>query len=329
MSVTWDKEKGRWRFKFRRVINGKKFTASRLLPEGWARSRAETYDRQETARLYAEASGIEQPGRLIDEAVELYLANKKDLRNYDKLMQDLILLLPWYEGKTLDQLPDISKEYGDNSKRKPKDRLAPATIRNRLAYLRAAVRYAYKYHNVGDRDYTDKMVFPTVRNEKQIYKGRKDVLRLMRKCRDLETRAIIKIAFYTGLRWRSEILKLTRKSIQGDLFVLGVTKNGRPHTTPIHPRLHVYLKRIPFKRHDRTYYEYFEKAREAAGMPDVVMHTMRHSFASEMLTKHGATLKQVAELLNHSSLQASNRYAHFDVEGKRELISRMGKKATK
>lgn len=233
--------------------------------------------------------------------------------------------MPHFEGRPLQDLQEISKAYGDNSKRKAKDKLAPATIRNRLAYLRAAVRYAYKVHNYGDRDYTDKMVFPTVKNERHVYKDRADVLRLMRACKDLETRAIIKIAFYTGLRWRAEILTLTKKNIKGDLLDLGTTKNGKPHMMPIHSKLNVYLKRIPFLKHDRQYYKHFEAAREVAGMKEVVMHTMRHSLASELLTKHGANLRQVAEVLNHSSLQATNRYAHMDVKGRRELINRMGK----
>lgn len=321
MSIEWEKAKARWRFKYRRIINGKKYRASRLLPEGWSRSRAEAYDRQETARLFAEASGIEQPQRLIDEAVQVYLENKKHLKNYKKMMGDLVLLMPEYEGKPLDALPEMSKAFAKNS-----PHLAAATIRNRLAYLRAAVRYAYRFHDIGDRDYTEKMVFPSVSNERHVYRDRKEVLRLMRACKDLESRAIIKIAFYTGLRWRSEILTLTKRSIKRDLFYIGDTKNGEQHTVPIHPRLNVYLKRIPFAKHDRTYYEHFKNAREAVGMGDTTMHTLRHSFASEMMIEHGADLRQVAMLLNHKSLQASKRYTHLSVDGKRKLMAKFGMK---
>jgi len=324
MPIKWEKnagKAGRWRYEFNRLINGQRIRTSRLLPEGWTRSRAETFDRQETARIYAEASGIEQPKRLIEEAVQIYLENKTHLANFAKMRQEFVLLHPWYAGRALDDVPQVSQMYA-----KDNPHFAPATIRNRLAYLRAAIRYAYKKHSIGDRDYTDRMEFPTVNNERHVYKERAEILRLARACKDLETRAIIMIAFYTGLRWREGILRMTRKNIRGDLFDLGRLKNGKPHMVPIHPKLNVYLKRIPFEKHDRTYYKHFEEAREAAGMPEVTMHTMRHSLASELLSKHGANLRQVAEILGHTSLQATSRYSHFDVDGKRELLNKMGRK---
>jgi integrase len=323
MPIKWEKGKGkgegRWRFEFDRVIKGERFRASLILPKGWSRSQADAYDQKETARIYAEASGIKQPERLIQEAIEVYLSNKTHLKNYKKMMQDIAHVIPYYEGRPLEELPNMSEEY---TKANPE--LAPATIHNRLAYIKAAVNFYCKKEKIPSP--ANLMEMPAVNNERHIYKDRKDVLILMRACKDLETRAIMKIAFYTGLRWRSEILTLTKKSIKRDLFYIGDTKNGEQHTVPVHPRLNVYLKRIPFKKHDRMYYEHFEKARAKVEMPEATMHTLRHSFASEMMIEHGADLRQVAMLLNHKSLQASKRYTHLSVEGKRKLIAKFGMK---
>jgi hypothetical protein len=69
MPVYPDKDKGRWRFTFNRVIRGERYRATKLLPRGWSRAQAETYDRDETKRLYAIATGVERPEPLISQAV--------------------------------------------------------------------------------------------------------------------------------------------------------------------------------------------------------------------------------------------------------------------
>ncbi|WP_156304312.1 hypothetical protein [Nitrosospira briensis] len=78
--------------------------------------------------------------------------------------------------------------------------LAPATLHNRLAYLKAAVRYAYKNHDIGDRDYTDKMIMPGVNNKRHVYIKQDELHEnLLTHCEDDEAKAIFTLAFYTGL----------------------------------------------------------------------------------------------------------------------------------
>src|SRR5437879_639576 len=85
MPVYVDKSKGRWRFTFNRVIAGKRTRATKLLPKGWSRTQAEKYDREETARLYAVAAGLERPEASIGAAVALYLDHRiPNLRNGKK-----------------------------------------------------------------------------------------------------------------------------------------------------------------------------------------------------------------------------------------------------
>lgn len=70
--------------------------------------------------------------------------------------------------------------------------------------------------------------YAPVKNERPAYKDHADVLRLMRAYKGLETRAIIKIAFYTNMRWGVEILKLAKRAIRGDLFSLEPRKTVSP-----------------------------------------------------------------------------------------------------
>jgi hypothetical protein len=51
-------------------------------------------------------------------------------------------------------------------------------------------------------------------------------------------------------------------------------------------------------------------ARVRAGMPDLRVHDLRHSFAS-FLVNAGRSLYEVQELLGHADIRTTSRYAHL------------------
>jgi site-specific recombinase XerD len=54
----------------------------------------------------------------------------------------------------------------------------------------------------------------------------------------------------------------------------------------------------------------WDNARIAAGLPDVRMHDLRHSMASNMVNS-GRSIYEVAKVLGHSQLKTTQRYAHL------------------
>ncbi|MDG4647105.1 site-specific integrase [Roseibacterium sp. SDUM158017] len=67
------------------------------------------------------------------------------------------------------------------------------------------------------------------------------------------------------------------------------------------------------------------KARDAAGLPDVRIHDLRHTFAS-LLINNGVSLYEVQELLGHSSTAMTQRYAHLQpnqLRSRTEIVSRL------
>lgn len=61
--------------------------------------------------------------------------------------------------------------------------------------------------------------------------------------------------------------------------------------------------------------------KQAAGLPDLRIHDLRHSFAS-VLVSSGETLETIGKLLGHSQYQTTLRYAHLMDDPMRRAANR-------
>ena len=325
MPIRFDKLNGRWRFEFDRVIPGQgRNRTSRLLPKGWSRGQADTYDRTESARLYAVASGISADSeKLIDDAVEVYLADHAHLKNYGGLVAELARCFSAYTGRPMSQLADVAREYVKDNAASEKP-LQPATIKNRLSYLRAACRYAWKKYDYCQHDPGAKMVMPVVNNERHVYLNRAQMLRIARKIPNLAARAALRIGFYSGMR-EAEICRAV--VVNGE-FVLADTKNGSRRNIPVHYRVAHIVRNPslwPMPISKWTISHHFTWANRIAGVPGAVFHTARHSTASELINA-GWDLKVVGDVLGHKSGASTRRYAHISTETIGRALQSVGRK---
>ena len=315
---------GRWLYQFDARIEGRRARANKLLPAGWTRAQADKYDARETARLYAVANGVASQEWLIDDAVLRYLSeHAPNLKNRKDIEGALRLLHPWYALQPLSALPAIARQYAVDQS----ESLSPSTVRNRLAYLRSACRWAWKNYEMGDQDYTQRMQLPKASPGRKIYFERREMLQIARAMHYPPSRAVFRVSFYTGLRL-SEILRSKPvKSIGALALSIVDSKNGTAHIVPTHPRIAhlVRSKDWPPTVHKSTVSHHVKDAMQAVGLGHGRMHDMRHSAASEMINA-GVDLYTVGAVLNHKSTVSTKRYAHLATAKLADAVGRIGQK---
>lgn len=62
-----------------------------------------------------------------------------------------------------------------------------------------------------------------------------------------------------------------------------------------------------------SFFAAWDTVRRKAGLADVRIHDLRHSFAS-LLINNGRSLYEVQKLLGHSQVRTTQRYAHLTPE---------------
>lgn len=316
----------RYRWTFERVIEGKRVRKTKLIPAGIPAAEADRLGREWDAEVYAVESGVRKQTVTIGECVHLHFQNEggnwKDLHTRSQVMEKYA---PEFENQDALELHEWSVSFigymrsSVDRDGKPKKPASDKTISNTLGYIRAAIKYAHTKGKIA-HDETGKMVIPRFNNERHVYKVRREMLEIARACTHRETRAAIRVAFYSGMRM-SEILR-ARVMRQG--YALDETKNGRPRIIPIHPKIAVIARRVRFSIKAQKVKDEWAKARTKAGYPEVRFHDLRHSAASEMINA-GVDLYTVGGVLGHKTPASTKRYAHLVTARLADAVNKIGK----
>lgn len=147
---------------------------------------------------------------------------------------------------------------------------------------------------------------------------------------------LVRMALSTGAR-RGELLALRWSDLDLDKGLAHVrdSKSGEPRMLPLIQQVQDLLKPRAVPGGDGLLFPSlndpsvpieirtpWEKAREAAGLPDFRFHDIRHSCAS-YLAMNGATLLEIADVLGHKTLAMVKRYSHLSTSHKTALITRV------
>ena len=160
---------------------------------------------------------------------------------------------------------------------------------------------------------------------------------------DADNYAIVATALKTGLR-RGELLALRWEDV--DLVAAKILvrrsvwkghvtapKSWKHREVPMTPQLVAVLKRHRHLKGPLVFCDdagallskdqvkrILPRASRKAGLREVKWHMLRHTFASQLVVK-GVPLKAVQELLGHSTIQMTMRYAHLAPSALRDAVS--------
>lgn len=196
---------------------------------------------------------------------------------------------------------------------------AAGTINKSLGTIKKALNLAFEKRLIPE-DYGLRIKRLPENNQRTTWLSVAQVNKLA-SCASEQVGAAIWIALLTGCR-RGEILKMQQCDILSDSILIhaGNTKTLKTRTVPIVPALRPWLVYLPLTITAEGLKTGFQRARIKAGMPGVNFHDLRHSTAS-LLINMGSSLDVVRDILGHSTVKTTERYAHLLVDRQREALT--------
>jgi integrase len=148
---------------------------------------------------------------------------------------------------------------------------------------------------------------------------------------------LVVIRLGTGLRPNEAVfLKWSEIDLDTGYIRIQKTKNGEPHTVPLPDSSKKILNDMykirrmncewVFPRKDGIkpllFRARFVHALKVAEIENFTLHDLRHTTAS-YLAMQGASLREIAEVLKHKTLQTTQRYAHISKEHTQKLLNKL------
>jgi integrase len=317
MSI-WKDEAGR--LHVGKMVGGKR--VHRILP-----AEATARDAKRLEALITESlerdKAVNIPGNpLISEVMTLYMAHAKNLRSPDTAEFHATRAGEWAVKYRVSQ----ARAFAAHLIQDMLPNYAPATINRTLGTVKKALHMAWELGRTPE-DFGRHIKRLPENNARSTYLTIEQVQKIADHASE-QTRAAIWLAILTGAR-RGEILAIRPEDIGPESITIHAanTKTLRTRTVPISDALRPWLAYIPLQVNYEGLKTGFRRAREAAGMPLVRFHDLRHSCAS-LLVNMGVPLEVIRDILGHTTVKTTERYAHLDTAAQRLALDKLGERIT-
>ena len=195
--------------------------------------------------------------------------------------------------------------------------------------LKAAFSKAVIWNYLSDNP-LKKIKAPKVPKSNPVFISETELNLILDKTTNQNLKNIFTVAFYTGMRL-SEILNMKSSWIDTQQNIISLknsvdftTKSKKERIVPIHPRIasivikpnsktddFIFNRKSDIKFNEDYVSKQFKKALRAAKLnDDIHFHSLRHSFASN-LVQRGVNLYVVKELLGHEDIKTTQIYSHL------------------
>ena len=254
-------------------------------------------------------------------------------------------LLPVFGSLRLDQITRLS--VSQLIQKKVNDGYKAGTVNRILANLKTVLSKAVEWEIGGLSKNVAKQV-KALRDPPHLdrFLSQEEAERLLQAVRKSHSPMllyIISFLLFTGAR-RREALDARWQYIDLDngTWTIPITKSGKPRHVPLsNQAVSVLIEaktaasrlmRTPSQwvfpnpktsKNYTTIFQPWDICRRSVGLADVRIHDLRHSFASALVNR-GMTLYDVKEILGHSNIATTQRYAHLSPERLREAVKQAG-----
>jgi len=214
--------------------------------------------------------------------------------------------------------------------------IKPTSINKELRFLATMINRAVEFEWIPKHKlYRRPILIKGVNDARLRYLTDEEEKRLFSVVKNPLLRDILIFALNTGLR-RCEILSLKWKNVDFENRYLILepeqTKNKKWHVLPLNSAAwKVIENRLKEKAENCEYVFHrngkpiksirtaFESALKRAEIKDFRFHDLRHTFASRLVQKN-IDLYVIKELLNHSDIQTTQRYAHLKLDNLKKAV---------
>lgn len=214
----------------------------------------------------------------------------------------------------------------------------PKTIKNKIVVIRSFIKFLYSKNLIDIRP--EAIEIPRTVEVEANFLDEEEQSALINYAKNLRDKALIMTILSSGLR-ASEILNLKEDDLYRRSLIVSRGKGGKPRVTFIDPLTEKSIREYHHKREidsvfvftnsfgkplSRQYLSRMisETALRAGIKKRVSAHTLRHSFATNMLRK-GARIEDVQPLMGHSNISTTRLYMHFTNEYLRERYDMFNK----
>ena len=202
--------------------------------------------------------------------------------------------------------------------------LSPSTCNRALFLVKYAFNCARRWGFIAESPARDVQTLPE-KEFRERYLSEEEARRLLNALdadKDRQAAQVVKLLLFTGAR-KSEVLAALWENVDMERRILTVplSKSGKARHIPLSDAALQVLAEIPRqsewlfpssrnRSHISTIYDAWDRVRERAGLKDVRLHDLRHSFAS-FLVNSGCSLYEVQKILGHQNPKVTTRYAHL------------------
>lgn len=299
------KKGNRWEVRIR-VGGGQRI--ERTLPAGATRADARELENAIRREKINAAIG-RKPDYLIDDVLDQWeKTGAAKLKSWKKSLQYRFRILreSYTAGRALSEIVAVAEKIKADGQR---ENINPVTINRYVALLRKAGNLAERW-GWTDLPLGRRIKLLPENSDRHVYLTPQEVETIASHAEPI-TADMIRFAALTGLR-RGEMLSIKPEQVQDGILTLGTdTKTGRPRSIPLPPQAaQIAANRIPWGLSVEQLVNRWDKARKAANLSHARWHDLRHTYAS-WLVQAGQSLSAVRDLLGHSSLAVTHRYAHL------------------